>query len=222
MNVVTYGIMLHAWFNSDLHTKIVYSHSHIDAFVSRFEIDYPYNYPRIFQTEPNTCVPTTIKIVLEMMRHKIDGIPDLSVDQIAKIVGTQEDGTPLGYNIERINEHLKLTNPFLDFKVEFLIPEWQIICDDINEMNPFRKSVILLIMQYDSHELNWFQHAVVLIEANNDYVTYFDPIYGDMAEPTNKIYHQWEMNDRLCIRLKIGERVQRILEEYQESEEEVA
>ena len=64
--------------------------------MSRFEPDYPYNYPRIFQTEPNTCVPTTIKIVLEMLRHKIDGIPDLSVDQIAKIIGTKEDGTPQG------------------------------------------------------------------------------------------------------------------------------
>lgn len=177
--------------------------------------DFPYDYySKIYQTDAYSCIPICEKIVLDVMKYKIQGIPDLSIEEISSIIGTEKDGTPQGYNVERINEHLKLTAPSLEFKLDFLIPKWEIILNEVNGENPFKKPVIMMIMQYDTHELNWMRHAVVLFKADNKWVTYFDPIYGECSEPTSKFYNQWSHNDRLCIMLKIGQRVQRVLEEY--------
>jgi len=177
--------------------------------------DFPYDsYPKIYQTDPNNCLPICEKIVLDTMKHKIKGIPDLSVEEISSIIGTEADGTLQGYNLERINEHLTLTVPSLEFKLDFLIPKWEIILNEINNEDPFKKPVIMMIMQFDTHELNWMRHAVVLLKADNKWVTYFDPIYGELYEPTSKFYNQWIANDQLCIMFKIGQRAQRVLEEY--------
>lgn len=177
--------------------------------------DFPYDYyPKIDQTDGYSCIPICEKIVLETMKHKIKGIPDLSIEEISSTIGTEKDGTPQGYNVEKINELLSLTVPSLEFKLDFLIPKWDIILDEVNKEDPFKKPVIMMIMQYDTHELNWMRHAVVLLKGDNKWVTYFDPIYGERNEPTSKFYNQWSNNDRLCIILKIGQRAQRILEDY--------
>ena len=183
--------------------------------------DFPYDfYTKIYQTssEGHLCVPICIYIVLETMRYKIKGIPKLTVSKIAEIIETQDDGTPLGENIEKINDELIYTVPSLECKIEYLVPKWEIICNDINIDNPFKKPVIMAIMQYDTHQTDYIPHTVVLLKADNANVVYFDPIYGEMFEPTNKFYNQWLYMDRTCIRFKIGERAQRILEEFIEKE----
>jgi len=183
--------------------------------------DFPYGfYPKRHQTpsEGHLCVPICIYIVLETMRQTIKGIPKLTVDRISKIIGTEGDGTPLGYNIEKINDELIHTIPSLEFKIDYLVSKWEIICNDINMQAPFKRPVIMAIMQYDTHQTDFVKHTVVLLKADNANVVYFDPIYGEMFEPTNKFYNQWLYMDRFCIRLKIGERAQRIIEEFVEKE----
>ena len=70
--------------------------------------DYPFKgYPDERQDpDESTCVPICIYIVLHIMRDRIDGIPELTQEQIAKIIETMDDGTPLGTNIEKINEQI--------------------------------------------------------------------------------------------------------------------
>ncbi len=164
--------------------------------------------------EGNLCVPICIKIVLETMRHKINGIPNISINRIKKIINTQSDGTPLGYNIEEINNNLKSTRPLCSFYIDYLIPRWDIICNEVNLKEPMKKPVIMSIYQYDIIQENYFQHAVVLVKADNANVLYYDPIYGDMFEPTPKFYNQWQYTDRFCIRLKILPFAQSIIEEF--------
>ncbi|MFB0544009.1 MAG: hypothetical protein ACETVR_04435 [Candidatus Bathyarchaeia archaeon] len=175
---------------------------------------FPYDYyPKIYQklSEENLCVPICIKIVLETMRHRVQRIPRLTIEKIAKKIGTEADATPLGYNIENINEELITTIPSIEFKIGWLIPKWKIICDDINLEE---KLVIMAINQYDSLNNKYMKHTVVLLKANDERVVYFDPIYGEINELTSSFYSKWEPLDRFCIRLKIGERAQRVLEEF--------
>jgi hypothetical protein len=153
-------------------------------------------------------------MVLETMRQKIEGIPNLSIDRIARIIETQNDGTPLGDNIKKINDRLKSTRPLMKFNIDYYA-QWEHICNDVNQRNPFKKPVIMGIYQYDIKQLNYFPHGVVLLRANNTNVTFFDPIYGEIFEPTPKFYHQWEQTERTCIRLKIVPLAQTILEEFQ-------
>lgn len=179
--------------------------------------DFPFDYlQRIPQGsgEGNLCVPICIKIVLETMRHRIKGIPNLSINRINKIIETQSDGTPLGYNIEKINNYLKSTRPLCSFYIDWLIPKWDIICNEVNLEDPMKKPVIMSIYQYDTTQQNFFPHAVVLVKADNANVLYYDPIYGDMFEPTSKFYNQWEYTNRFCIRLKILPFAQSIIEEF--------
>ena len=164
--------------------------------------------------EGNLCVPISIKIVLETMRHKIKGIPNISINRIKKIIDTQIDGTPLGYNIEKINNYLKSTKPLCNFYIDYLIPKWEIICNEVNLEEPMKKPVIMSIYQFDTSKKNYFPHSVVLVKADNANVLYYDPIYGDMFEPTPKFYNQWQYTDRFCIRLKIVPFAQSIIEEF--------
>ena len=178
--------------------------------------DFPYDsFVKIFQEpdQENLCIPLCIKMVLETVRQKVEGIPTLSIDRISQIIGTQSDGTPLGDNIEKINDRLKSTRPSMKFYIDYYV-SWKSICDDVNQEDPFKKPVIMGIYQYDIKQLNYFPHGVVLLRADNANVTFFDPIYGEMFEPTPKFYNQWEQTERTCIRFKTVPLSQRILEEF--------
>ena len=77
------------------------------------------DYPRFFQDpDENTCVPVCMKMVLEIMRTNVQGIPNLNVKKIADIIETAIDGTLLGANIEKINEKLQTTNPHIQFEID--------------------------------------------------------------------------------------------------------
>lgn len=183
--------------------------------------DFPYAfYPKIFQdpSQGNFCVPICIKIVLDTLQYKVEGIPSLSVDEIAKIVLTESDGTPAGDNIEKINAKLTFTNPEINFFPDYLVSKWDIICKEVSSNPSYNVPIIMIIYQYDTVNLNYFQHAVVLLKANNQFVVYFDPIYGELTEPTSKFYNQWLYTNRTCIRVKINPRAQRMLEEFSKND----
>ena len=165
-------------------------------------------------TDESTCVPICIHIVLKIMQNQIDGIPDLSWKKIADLIETDSDGTPLGSNIENINEKMIATIPHYEFLIDYSGLRWRTIIEDIHHENPLKTPVIAMIGQYDSQELAWMPHAVVILQASNISTTYFDPFYGEMTEPTNAFFRKWLALDRFCVRLKHVPRTQRILEEY--------
>ena len=154
------------------------------------------------------------------MRNNVKGIPDLSVREIVDIIETMSDGTQLGSNILKINEYLQATIPHYEFEVDYSGIRWRTIISDVMEENPNQAPVIAIIKQYDSQELDWMVHAVVILYAANDYTVYWDPIYGEMTEPTNKFFQQWDDLYRICVRLKHVPRVQRLLEEFPKDKDE--
>ena len=91
---------------------------------------------------------------------------------------------------------------------------------DIFEKNPLNTPVIAIIKQFDSQNLEYMVHAVVILYADNEYTIYWDPYYGEMSEPTSKFYNQWEAIDKICVRLKHIPRTQRLLEEFPKQKEE--
>lgn len=148
------------------------------------------------------------------MRDHIEEIPNLSWKDIADIIETDADGTPLGSNLEKINEKMIAAIPHYEFFVDCSGLRWRTIIEDVHHENPLRTPVIAMIAQYDSRNLAWMPHAVVVVQASNESTTYFDPFYGEMVEPTNAFYRKWLALDRFCVRLKHVPRTQRILEEY--------
>jgi hypothetical protein len=151
------------------------------------------------------------------MRKKVEGIPKISEKEIAEIIETNVDGTSFGDNILKINSKLQSTRPHIVFEID-MPNRWHEIKQDVMEENPLQTPVIAIIKQYDSLEMDWMPHAVIILYASNEYTIYWDPIYGEMTEPTNKFFHQWDEFNRLCIRLKHVPRVQRILEEFPREE----
>ena len=111
---------------------------------------------------------------------------------------------------------MRATIPQLKFVIDYSGLKWIEIIEDIHTENPIKTPVIAMIGQYDTQNLNWMPHAVILLYATNQDVVYFDPFYGEISEPTNLFFTKWLALDRFCVRLKHVPRTQRILEEYTE------
>jgi hypothetical protein len=172
-------------------------------------------FPEIYQDpDENTCVPVCIKNVLETMKEWVEGIPNISVAKIGEYIGTDIDGTPVYRNIENINKILASTIPQIKFETDLGNIRWKTIINDIHVANPLNTPVIAVIGQYDTQNLGWMVHSVVILYATNDYTYYWDPIYGGISEPTNLFFRKWDQLSRFCVRLKHVPRTQRLLEEY--------
>jgi len=173
------------------------------------------DYPEIYQ-DPNEsmCVPVCLKIVLEIMKKTVKGIPNLSIKKIANLIGTDADGTIPSKNIENINVKLNATSPQINFETDLGDIRWGSIKSDVHEENPLQTPVIALIGQYDTQEMGWMKHAVVILDAQDDYTFYWDPFYGPISEPTNLFFRKWDQLQRFCVRLIHIPRTQTLLEEY--------
>jgi hypothetical protein len=172
-------------------------------------------FPEIYQDpDESTCVPVCVKNVLEAMREWVTGIPNISIAKIGEYIGTDIDGTPVYRNIENINQVLASSIPQIKFETDLGNIRWRTIINDIHVANPLHTPVIAVIGQYDTQNLGWMVHSVVILYAANDYTYYWDPIYGGISEPTNSLFRKWDQMSRFCVRLKHVPRTQRLLEEY--------
>lgn len=72
--------------------------------------------PSICQEDDYSCVPFCIMMVLEFIRiQNTSGyIPNMTIEQISRAIGTAIDGTPLD-NIEAINKELEKAVPSIEF-----------------------------------------------------------------------------------------------------------
>ena len=173
------------------------------------------DYPEIYQDpDESMCVPVCLEIVLKIMKKTVKGIPNLSNKEIANLIGTDIDGTIPGKNIENINKKLNATAPQINFETELGDIRWGSIKNDIHEDNPLQVPVIALIGQYDTQQMGWMKHAVVILDAQDDFTFYWDPFYGPISEPTSLFFKKWNQLQRYCVRLKHIPRTQRLLEEY--------
>jgi len=140
-------------------------------------------------------------------------LPEFEVRDIAKIVNTREDGTLLDdiNNLNR-NEVILKAIPSIEF-------ETKVLCSfaEIEKEITSNRPVIawLIVSKNGTH----FKHSVVItgLDKENHIILYNDPIFGKVQKDIGDFMLAWENLDRTLIKVKIGKREQRLLDEWIQS-----
>jgi len=142
--------------------------------------------------------------------------PNLGIDGIAEIIQTRPDGTLLE-NVRNLNTNLTVLRaiPSLEFDVGLRMHSLSEIEEEINNNRPVIAWVEL------SEGVHRCAHAIVITDLDKDknLIYYNDPMFGEMQEEIGAFMSRWERLDRLLIKVKIGKREQRLLDEYVRREE---
>lgn len=127
----------------------------------------------------------------------------MTIDEISRKIGTDELGTRLE-NVEKINEELLKTLPSVEFNAE-------LNCgfDEIENEILGGKPVIAWIKM--PH-----QHSVVVTGVDKERLLIYcnDPQIGEREVKMGDFVSAWGENDNVLIKVKIGEKIQRIIPEY--------
>lgn len=151
-------------------------------------------------------------MVLEFVRIQNVGsyIPDLKIEEISRTIGTDEDGTPLE-GIEKINGKLEKCVP----SIEFVTKENCDFKEIEEEIISKGKPVIAWIAIMHNHSI-----VITGLDMNALIVYYNDPEIGKRQIETGKFISAWNSIGNVLIKLKIGEKIQRVIPEYVEKIEE--
>ena len=140
--------------------------------------------------------------------------PNLDISDIAKIIETRADGT-LIENVRNLNTNLTVLRaiPSLEFDVGLKMHSLSEIEEEIKNNRPVIAWVEL------SEGIRRYAHAIVITDLDRNLIYYNDPMFGEMQEDIGAFMSKWERLDRLLIKVKIGKREQRLLDEYVRKEE---
>jgi len=137
--------------------------------------------------------------------------PNLDINDIAKIIETRADGT-LPENVRKLNTNLSVLRaiPSLEFDVDLRMHSLSEIEEEINSNRPVVAWVEL------SEGIHRCAHAIVITDLDREQhlIYYSDPMFGEKQEEIGTFMSRWESVDRLLIKVKIGKREQRLLDEY--------
>jgi predicted double-glycine peptidase len=137
-------------------------------------------------------------------------LPSFEVGDIAQIIGTTEAGTPLE-NVKNLNKDEKILKaiPSIEFEDKFMSNLSEIEAE-INENRPI---IVWVLLSIDSRR---YVHSVVItgVDVLKQRVYYNDPIFGQKEEQIGAFMRMWDGVDRTLIKVKIGKREQRLLDEW--------
>jgi hypothetical protein len=145
--------------------------------------------------------------------------PNLDLDEIGKIIETRKDGTSplkvLNLNSEKLGE-VASAIPSIEFEHRFVCHSIDEIVKEIDDKQP----PIAWIKLYDEEHLKKCTHAVVItgIDRESGLIYYNDPIHGEKTARITDFVALWDEEDRVLIKVKIGKKKQRMLEQYSEKE----
>lgn len=137
-------------------------------------------------------------------------LPDLEVSDIAEIVNTREDGTLLeDVNNINSNEEILKAIPSIEFEAKMLCSFTEIE----TEVAENRPVIAWMVVSANGRE---FKHSVVVtgVDRGTHLIYYNDPIFGAKEEDIGRFMIMWEKMDRTLIKVKIGKREQRLLDEW--------
>lgn len=142
-------------------------------------------------------------------------LPDFEVSDIAKIVNTKEDGTLLD-DVKQINQNPAILRaiPSIEFEAKVLCSFAEIEA----EISDHRPVIAWLVISSNGTE---FKHSVVVkkLDMNAHLIYYNDPIFGARQENIGNFMSMWEKLDRILIKVKIGKKEQRLLDEWLQNKE---
>ena len=148
-------------------------------------------------------------------------MPDFDLDKIGKVIETKDDGTfpEKVLNLNKVKE-VATAMPSIEFEVELKKHTLDEISEEINDKQPPIAWVVLT----DEEGIHRCAHAVVItdIDRKNDRIYYNDPMFGEKDEDLSSFLTRWDYEDRVLIKVKIGKKAQRMLEEFPTEERPVA
>jgi hypothetical protein len=141
-------------------------------------------------------------------------VPDFDLEKIGKIIETREEGTYAEdvLNLNKVKE-VKTAIPSIEFEVELKNHTLNEIFDELNDRQP--PIAWIKLSDTAGHACG---HAVVItdLDKKNNKIFYNDPIFGEVVEGLPSFLDRWDHEDRVLIKVKIGKKPQRMLEEFQE------
>lgn len=176
----------------------------------------PLKVPFISQPSEYTCVPACLKMVLDYVRQVLletaPEMPIFEIGEIAKIVGTLHNGTTLP-NVLKINRALRRAIPSVEFSVDFNPHDFTEIVEELRTWKP----VIPWLLRREGQRA--YEHVVI--------VTGYDPVEQLIAvnDPQGSVpseievaefMNQWEGADRILIKLKVDQKIQRLITDWVE------
>jgi hypothetical protein len=172
------------------------------------------------QEDGFSCVPRCVKMILMYIENSFeDYVPDFDLDRIEKIIETKADGTypEKVMNLNKVKEVLT-SMPSIEFEVEFKRHTIDEIVAELNEKQPMIAWTTLV----DENKVRKCAHAVVItdLDKESSLICYNDPIFGERTEDLSSFLAKWENQDRVLIKVKIGKKPQRMLEEFGKEIEE--
>jgi len=146
--------------------------------------------------------------------------PDFDLDKIGKVIETRWDGTypEKVLNLNKVKE-VETAMPSIEFEVE---PRRHTL-DEIEEEVHDRQPPIAWVRLSDTVGAHKCAHAVVItdLDRENNRIYYNDPMFGEKSEDLSSFLTRWENEDRVIIKVKIGKKSQRMLEEFPKEEKPV-
>lgn len=178
--------------------------------------------PVILQREEHTCVPTCIKMLLEFLSQKDTSLPNITIEEIAELMGTTALGTPVeGVDILakeldkrgcfcRLNN---LTNPN---------PSFREIRKSLAQGFPPLVFVNAARLQGDGSKKS--AHAVLIygIVPERNKLLYIDPYFGRREVDLGVFMESWEDALKVLFVVERSKKVQLRLNTYTGGEEQNA
>ena len=176
----------------------------------------PLNVPFVSQPNEYTCVPACLKMVLDYVRQVLHEtapeMPNFETGEIAKIVGTLHNGTTLP-NVLKINRALRRSIPSVEFSVDFNPHDFTEIVEELRVSRP----VMPWLLRREGERA--YEHVVVVTgyDPVEQLVAVNDPQGGiPSAIGVTEFMDQWEGADRILIKLKVNQKIQRLITDWVE------
>ncbi len=169
------------------------------------------------QEDGYTCVPRCVKMVL-MYVSKLSAdtrVPDFDLHKISKIIETKADGT-YAQSILNMNKapEIASSKPSIEFELELKYHRLEELVQEINDGQP----PIVWVSLYDANRIHRCTHAIVITNIEGGKVYFNDPMFGARSELVESFITRWDEVDRIVVKVKIGKKKQKMLEEFPANE----
>ena len=170
------------------------------------------------QEDGFSCVPRCVKMIFMYIEtsHPEGRVPDFDLEKIGKIIETRVDGTypDMILNLNGVKE-VSSSIPSIEFEFELKSHSLTEIEKEIEKKQP---PIAWVELTDNQHRCT---HAVVItgIDKPNDKILFNDPIFGEQSEYLSNFISRWENEDRVLVKVKIGKKKQRMLEEFGKEKE---
>jgi hypothetical protein len=147
--------------------------------------------------------------------YKDSRAPDFNLEKIGKIIETKKDGTfpekVLNLNSTKVPE-VASAIPSIEFELKLSSHSLDEIEKEIEDNQP----PMAWIRLYDEEHIKKCAHAVVItgLDRVMGLIYYNDPILGEKTMKITDFITLWDEEDRVLIKVKIGKKKQRMLEEF--------